>query len=38
MTDNLVPHNEGILITEKGVYRGEFINGKANGEGTFKDI
>lgn len=36
--DSLVPHNEGILVSENGVYTGEFINGKASGNGTFKDI
>lgn len=38
MGDDFVPHNEGILVSEKGVYTGEFINGKANGKGSFKDI
>lgn len=29
--DDLVPHEEGILVNEKGVYTGNFTNGKANG-------
>ncbi len=36
--DDLVPHDNGILVNEKGVYTGNFTNGKANGKGTFKDI
>jgi hypothetical protein len=34
----LLPINEGILISEHGIYRGWLADGKANGKGMFKSI
>lgn len=34
----ILPTNDGILISEQGIYLGSFVDGKANGKGTFKDV
>lgn len=34
----ILPDNEGILLTENGIYSGSFDKGKAAGKGVFRDI
>ena len=34
----ILPSNDGILISEQGIYVGSFDKGKADGKGTFKDL
>lgn len=33
-----MPANEGILITEEGLYAGSFKGGRACGKGQFRDV
>lgn len=37
-SDSFIPHNIGVLVTEEGIYKGGFADGKAHGNGNFIDV
>jgi len=36
--DSCIPDQKGILITKKGDFQGNFLDGKAQGKGLFTSI
>lgn len=38
VNSQILPHSEGILFSEKGMYSGAFERGKASGKGQFREL